>query len=97
MSWRKDIKYLNRNFKYLHQEFYLSETTLTLERAQILKSHDLITLIPEYDGNYLIGYTDKGFIYTETFHEKIALSIWIQLCVPTIMLIIGIIIGHLIK
>lgn len=97
MSWRKDIKYLKHNFKYLHEEFWLSETKLTLNRAQLLKSHGLITLVPYHDGNYLIGYTDKGFIYTETFHEKIALNIWVQLVVPTIMLIIGIVIGHLIK
>ncbi|CUW09218.1 hypothetical protein KII93_00325 [Leuconostoc gelidum subsp. gasicomitatum] len=97
MSWRKDIKYLKHNFKYLHSEFYLSKTELTLERAQVLKSHDLITLIPEYNGDYFIGYTDKGFIYTETFREHIALSIWTQFLVPTFMLIIGIVIGHLIK
>ncbi|MCT4383495.1 hypothetical protein EFM34_09765 [Leuconostoc suionicum] len=97
MSWRKDIKYLKRNFKYLHEEFWLSETKLTLNRAQLLKSHGLITLVSYHDVNYLISCTDKGFIYTEPFHEKITLNIWVQFVVPTIMLIIGIIIGHLIK
>ncbi|MBZ1510740.1 hypothetical protein J6K93_06060 [Leuconostoc mesenteroides] len=97
MSWRKDIKYLKHNFKDLHEMIPLSRTKLTPEDAMRLESQELITLIEYYDGDFGLFYTHKGYSYIENHREQIALSVWIQLGVPTIMLIIGIVIGHLIK
>lgn len=97
MSWRKDIKYLKHNFKDLHRMILLSQTTLTPEDAMRLESQELVNLIEYYDGDFGLFYTHKGYSYIENNREQILLNVWVQLGVPTIMLVIGIVIGHFIK